>query len=108
MSHQRAVIATERHFQSCRYLENGDLFNALHRERKANITWYRRSNNPSDPLPAQPVPGLGKRIALDIARGLHFLHTHRIVSQQPLCSALNHAPPPVLCIPVRLQHVYYQ
>ncbi len=26
------------------------------------------------------MPGLGKRIALDIARGLHFLHTHRIVS----------------------------
>ena len=25
------------------------------------------------------MPGLGKRIALDIARGLHFLHTHRIV-----------------------------
>jgi serine/threonine protein kinase len=25
------------------------------------------------------VPGLGRRIALDVARGLHFLHTNRIV-----------------------------
>lgn len=58
----------------------GDLFNALHRGHKGNLTWHRRSANAADPLPAQPVQGLGKRIALDIARGLHFLHTHRIVS----------------------------
>jgi hypothetical protein len=58
----------------------GDLFNALHRGHKGNLTWHKRSSNPADPLPAQPVQGLGKRIALDIARGLHFLHTHRIVS----------------------------
>lgn len=25
------------------------------------------------------MPGLGRRIALDVARGLHFLHTNRIV-----------------------------
>lgn len=58
----------------------GDLFNALHRGHKGNLTWHKRSANPADPLPANPVQGLGKRIALDIARGLHFLHTHRIVS----------------------------
>jgi hypothetical protein len=71
----------------------GDLFNALHRGHKGNLTWHRRSANPADPLPANPVQGLGKRIALDIARGLHFLHTHRIVSagrSLPLCSAASH------------------
>ncbi len=31
------------------------------------------------PLGGRSQPGLGKRIALDIARGLAFLHTHRIV-----------------------------
>ena len=25
------------------------------------------------------VPGVGKRIALDVARGLYFLHSHRII-----------------------------
>lgn len=35
------------------------------------------------------VPGLGRRIALDVARGLHFLHTSRIVHMvsiwHPVC-----------------------
>ena len=62
------------------YMEGGDLFNALHRDRKGNLTWYKRSTDPAAPRPAgPPEAGLGKRIALDIARGLHFLHTHRIV-----------------------------
>jgi serine/threonine protein kinase len=26
-----------------------------------------------------PVPGMGKKVALDVARGLVFLHSHRIV-----------------------------
>ncbi len=38
----------------------------------------------------RPQPGLGKRIALDIARGLAFLHTHRIVH---LVRFLPAAPP---------------
>ena len=25
------------------------------------------------------MPGMGKRIALDVARGLYFLHSHRII-----------------------------
>jgi len=25
------------------------------------------------------VPGMGKRIALDVARGMYFLHSHRII-----------------------------
>jgi hypothetical protein len=32
-------------------------------------------------------PGLGKSIALDIARGLAFLHTHRIVHLVSSCAA---------------------
>ncbi len=26
----------------CRYMEGGDLFNALHRGNKGNLTWYKR------------------------------------------------------------------
>jgi hypothetical protein len=28
-------------------------------------------------------PGLGRQIALDIARGLHFLHRHSVVGPSP-------------------------
>jgi hypothetical protein len=53
------------------------------------------------------VPGLGRRIALDVARGLHFLHTNRIVhmvmSQHSMLSKLqaSHS----LCLHWCLQHV---
>ena len=35
------------------------------------------------------VPGLGRRIALDVARGLHFLHTNRIVHMVTFASQLD-------------------
>jgi len=62
------------------FMEMGDLYNALHRGEKAGmLTWYKKSSVPNAPRPNPPVQGLGRRIALDISRGLHFLHTHRIV-----------------------------
>ena len=35
------------------------------------------------------MPGLGRRIALDVARGLHFLHTNRIVHMVTCASQLD-------------------
>lgn len=81
-----ALVAQTHSVRSTDQPAGGDLFNALHRGHKGNLTWHRRSANPADPLPAKPVQGLGKRIALDIARGLHFLHTHRIVGLDRICS----------------------
>lgn len=43
----------------------------------------RRADVPSTLQAELPAAGLGRRIALDIARGLHFLHTHRIVHPPP-------------------------
>lgn len=63
------------------YMERGDLYNALHRDAESQmLTWYRRSTTARAPGSKRtPTAGLGRKIALDIAKGLHFLHTHRIV-----------------------------
>lgn len=63
------------------YMECGDLYNGLHRNDQSDmLTWYRRSSTVHAPCSRKTAThGLGRHIALDIARGLHFLHTHRIV-----------------------------
>ena len=39
----------------------------------------RCAMNCRDPVNGTKSPGMGRRIALDIARGLHFLHSRKIV-----------------------------
>lgn len=56
------------------YLEGGDLYHAIANDSTGRFSWYRR-----DPVTGAPSPGLGRRIALDTARGLHFLHSRKIV-----------------------------
>ncbi len=54
------------------YCEGGDLRAALNRDEGGRLGWYNR----------------GRRIALDIAAGLHFLHSHDVRvfrSTSPLC-----------------------
>jgi hypothetical protein len=48
------------------FMEGGDLWSALRGPHREELQWY----------------GRGRSLALDIARGLHFLHEHkaRIVS----------------------------
>ncbi|DBA87527.1 hypothetical protein WJX77_000324 [Trebouxia sp. C0004] len=56
------------------YLEGGDLYHAIANDSTGRFSWYRR-----DPVTGAKRPGLGRRIALDTARGLHFLHSRKIV-----------------------------
>ena len=57
MQDERIMLVTE-------LMEAGDLWHALMQYRESGaLSWYRR----------------GKRIALEIARGLHFLHRHKII-----------------------------
>lgn len=60
------------------------------------VAELRRADVPSTLQAELPAAGLGRRIALDIARGLHFLHTHRIVHPPPpppSCRPLPGTPP---------------
>lgn len=58
------------------YMENGDLFTAFRNDTTGSLLWYRRDSSARDGV---AEPGLGRQIALDIARGLHFLHRHNVV-----------------------------
>ena len=49
--------------QVLEYCEGGDLRSALTRDDDGVLAWHRR----------------GRQIALDIARGLHFLHSHDVM-----------------------------
>ncbi len=44
------------------YMAGGDLRDALDKDKRTELVWYRK----------------GYQIALDIARGLHFLHSHDV------------------------------
>ncbi|CAK0785070.1 hypothetical protein CVIRNUC_008276 [Coccomyxa viridis] len=58
------------------YMENGDLYHAISEDMSGRFGWYRKK------LPSgRPVPntGMARRIALDTARGLFFLHSRKIV-----------------------------
>ena len=58
------------------FMEGGDLYQAIqadsHKEAR-RFSWYRTS-----PRGERRVNGLGKRVALDIARGLSFLHGRKV------------------------------
>ena len=59
------------------FMELGDLYRALQADDKPGdrrFSWYRTS-----PAGERTVNGLSKRIALDIVRGLAFLHSRSIV-----------------------------
>jgi len=45
-------------------MEGGDLSEAIKHDAEGELTWYNK----------------GQRIALDIARGLHYLHSHDVRS----------------------------
>ena len=56
------------------YMENGDLFHAISEDMSGRFGWYRKK------LPsgrAIPNTGMARRIALDTARGLFFLHSRK-------------------------------
>ncbi|KAK9812676.1 hypothetical protein WJX72_001681 [[Myrmecia] bisecta] len=67
MQEGKTILVTE-------YLEGGDLHNALQKDHVGKLSWHR---SPSGPR--KSAPPLARRISLDIARGLHFLHSHKIV-----------------------------
>ena len=54
-------------------MEGGDLSEAIKHDAAGDLTWYNK----------------GQRIALDIARGLHYLHSHdvrfKIASMSRVC-----------------------
>eukprot|EP00884_Botryococcus_braunii_P016058 jgi/Botrbrau1/3135/Bobra.0070s0107.2 len=58
------------------FMENGDLFRCLQNDKMGRFSWYRRMGPNGK---AAPMTGMARRIALDIARGLHFLHSRKIV-----------------------------
>ena len=58
------------------YLENGDLYNAINSQQGGRYHWYRMALQDGKPVPNS---GMARRVALDVARGLHFLHTKKIV-----------------------------
>ena len=43
-------------------MEGGDLSEAIKHDAAGDLTWYNK----------------GQRIALDVARGLHYLHSHDV------------------------------
>lgn len=57
-------------------MPNGDLYTAIRDDGIGRFTWTRRPGPSGRPL---PNTGLNRRVALDIARGLHFLHSRRVV-----------------------------
>jgi serine/threonine protein kinase len=58
------------------FLENGDLYKAINSQQGNRYHWYRMQLPDGKPLPNS---GMARRVALDVARGLHFLHTKKIV-----------------------------
>lgn len=66
---ERTVLVTE-------YLENGDLYHAINSQQGGRYHWYRLQQAEGRPVPNS---GMARRVALDVARGLHFLHTKKIV-----------------------------
>lgn len=56
------------------FMENGDLYSAIRKDSTGNLLWYKKDKGAGG-----GEPGLGRQIALDIARGLHFLHRHQVV-----------------------------
>ncbi|KAA6423450.1 MAG: cytochrome P450 [Trebouxia sp. A1-2] len=66
-----ACIQREQTMLITEFMEGGDLYHAIARDTLGRFAW----SVPDGPQ----LPGLGRRIALDVARGLHFLHSRKIV-----------------------------
>ena len=62
------------------FMAGGDLFTALAKDRSEprRFSWSREpfSHDPQSPV---KINGLNKRVALDLARGVAFLHSRHIV-----------------------------
>jgi hypothetical protein len=57
------------------FMENGDLFHAIAEDAHGRrFGWYRQRQPNGRPL---PNTGMARRVALDIARGLFFLHSRK-------------------------------
>lgn len=74
------AVLTDRPMLVLEYMEGGDLRAALNDDPHGHLRWYNH----------------GQHIALDIARGLHFLHSHDV--------RLSFPPPPPLS-PLLYSHV---
>ncbi|BDA51135.1 probable serine/threonine-protein kinase STY8 at C-terminar half [Coccomyxa sp. Obi] len=59
------------------YMENGDLFHAIAEDTQSKRFGWYRERLPNGRL--APATGMARRIALDIARGLFFLHSRKVV-----------------------------
>ncbi len=70
----QTVLVTE-------YMENGDLFRALAEDAGGRFGWYRRAGPSGRPA---PNTGLARRVALDVARGLFFLHDKKARPERTL------------------------
>ena len=84
-----ADLAYECALGAAQYMAGGDLRDALDKDKRTELVWYRK----------------GYQIALDIARGLHFLHSHdvrRAATGIDDCAALLvgilHSSRPVNCL----------
>lgn len=71
------------------YMENGDLYHAIAEDTQSKrFSWYRE-RLPNGRL--APATGMARRIALDIARGLFFLHSRKCAPfLRTLCLFLGH------------------
>ncbi len=71
------------------YMENGDLYHAIAEDTQSKrFSWYRE-RLPNGRL--APATGMARRIALDIARGLFFLHSRKCAPFLcTLCLFLGH------------------
>eukprot|EP00884_Botryococcus_braunii_P016769 jgi/Botrbrau1/3776/Bobra.0183s0011.1 len=58
-----ACLKVERPLLVTEFMQGGDLYNAFSRDHNGVLLWYKR----------------GRKIALDIARGLHKMHSQRII-----------------------------
>lgn len=58
------------------YLEGGNLTTALERDSSSppKFSWYKQGRDSQ----SKSVQGLNKRVAMDIARGLAFLHNRKV------------------------------
>lgn len=67
------------------FMENGDLFRGISADSIGRFGWYRQAGLNGR---LTPNTGLARRIALDVARGLFFLHDKKVGHQDVgLCVA---------------------
>ena len=65
---------TQRMACCVQYMAGGDLRDALDKDKRTELIWYRK----------------GYQIALDIARGLHFLHSHAVRPHRGHVTSAHH------------------